>query len=178
MTVLVGLLLTAGCASSGAGDVPVGAGRDRTTTVISGRNYSRSTRAISEDQSVEGLMLATRDYGWSRLPAIFEELGIEVTYSNPAAYTMGNQGTRVRRIGGERPSRYLDCGYGSTAQPYADDYEVTMALMVNLVAAEDGTLVTVRVEGSAKPRTVSGHAVNCSSKGTLERRILSLISPS
>lgn len=110
--VMLGLMLVAGCAGSGAGGVPVGAGRDRTTTVISGRNYSRSAQAISDDQSVTGLMLATPDHGWSRLPAIFEELGIEVTYSNPSTYTMGNRGTRVRRIGGERPSRYLDCGTG------------------------------------------------------------------
>ena len=178
LMVMTGLMLVTGCAGSGGGAVPVGAGRDRTTTVISGRNYSRSARAISEDQSVTGLMLATPDHGWSRLPAIFEELGVEVTYSNPATYTMGNRGARIRRIGGERLSRYVDCGYGTTAQPYADQYEVTMGLMVTLTEVEDGTQVTVRVEGSAKPRSVSGHAVNCSSKGTLELRILSLITPS
>lgn len=50
--------------------------------------------------------------------------------------------------------------------------------MVTLTEVEDGTQVTVRVEGTAKPRSVSGHAVNCSSKGTLELRILSLITPS
>lgn len=128
--VMLGLTLVTGCAGSGAGAVPVGAGRDRTTTVISGRNYSRSARAISDDQSVTGLMLATPEYGWSRLPAIFEELGIEVTYSNPATFTMGTRSSRVRRIGGERLSRYLECGYGSTAQPYADQYEVTLGLRI------------------------------------------------
>ncbi len=50
--------------------------------------------------------------------------------------------------------------------------------MVTLTEVEDGTRVTVRIDATAKPRTVSGHAVNCSSKGTLELRILTLITPS
>ncbi|MEQ9398591.1 MAG: hypothetical protein RJQ04_05435 [Longimicrobiales bacterium] len=163
------------CASSGS-DTPVGASRDRSITASS-RGADMSVRAISDEQVVDGLLLDTRENAWARLPGIFEEIGVEVTYRDPATFQMGNRGFRVRRIDGQRPAEWLDCGMGPTARPYANEYEVTMGLMVGLQAVERGTQVAVRIDASAKPRDVSAGAIRCQSKQTLERRILSLIDP-
>ena len=36
------------------------------------------------------------------MPSAYERLGVEVGYSDPATFTMGNAGTEVRRIDGKR----------------------------------------------------------------------------
>lgn len=174
LTCLV-LAAAAGCASGG-GDTPVGAARDRVTTAQGRTGHNDDIRSVSDEQVVDGLILSAPADVWPRLPIAFEELGIEVTYSDPARFAMGNRGFRVRRIDGKRPAEFLDCGYGNTAQPYANLYEVTMGIVVQLVEGEDGgTRAQVRVDGAAKPRGVSGHAVSCTTKRTLERRLLTLI---
>ncbi len=172
--VLLGVAAVAACASGP--DVPVGAARDRTTRVDS-RGGASEVRAIAEERRVDGLILAPPDSVWVRLPGVFETLGVEVTYSDPRARIMGNRGFRVRRIEGKRPAEWVDCGSGPTARPYANEYEVTMGLTVQLVPVEEGTQARVRVEASAKPREFSGQAVACTSDGSLERRILTLAQP-
>lgn len=170
------VLLATACASSGGGEVDVGASRDVRVGAVTRGGATSAYRAITTEQRVDGLLLDTPQNAWSRLPGIYEALGIEVTHSDPATFTMGTRAARVRRVGGERLSRYLDCGMGPTARPYANEYDVTLGVMVQLTPVEEGTRVTVRVEANAKPRDVSGHAVACSSKGTLEQRILNMIS--
>lgn len=174
VTLAAAVAVGASACASGGSDTPVGAARDR-TVVASSRGSDLAFRAISDEQVVDGLLLDTRDNAWSRLPGVFEQIGVEVTYSDPAAYAMGNRGFRVRRIDGKRPAEWLDCGMGPTARPYANDYEVTMGLMVQLEAVPEGTRVHVRVDASAKPRDVSGASIPCASQQTLERRILTLI---
>lgn len=174
---LVVALLAGGCASPGpASERPVGASRDEVVTA-STRVGGTSVRVISDEQRIDGLVLDTRDNLWARLPAVFEELGIEVTYVDPRVHAMGNRGFRVRRIDGKRPAAWLDCGMGPTARPYANEYEVTMGITVALVDVAEGTRAEVRVDAAAKPRDVSGASLPCRSTGDLERRLLTLLSP-
>lgn len=170
----VALLALGGCATGSGTDTPVGAAADRTTRIAS-RGGATDVRAIADEQVQRGLLLDTRENVWARLPAVFEEIGVEVTYSDPVGYAMGNRGFRVRRIDGERPDEWVDCGMGPTARPYANEYEVTMGLTVQLRAVEEGTRADVRMDASAKPRDVSGASLPCRSKNTLERRILTLL---
>jgi hypothetical protein len=113
---------------------------------------------------------------WGILPKVYEQLGIGLTTHDPKQRRTGNAGFRPTRIDGTRLSRFFDCGRGVTATPNADRYQVTVALSTTVLGAGDGrTRVDVEVNASAKPRDVSGNAVHCSSKGTLEERIVAAI---
>jgi hypothetical protein len=113
---------------------------------------------------------------WLALPTVFEELGVEITLRDPRTRTLGNNGFRMRRIGGARNSTFLDCGYGTTAVPHADAYEVTASLVTSLHPGEQGgTVMETLFAASARPREVSGGNIVCSSKGTLEERMLEVL---
>jgi len=88
---------------------------------------------------------------------------------------MGNAGYLARRVEGKRLSIYLECGSDFTG-PYANQHDVTLSLMVQLTSApENETVVTTVVNASAKPRAVSGTRLRCTSKRSLERRVVELI---
>jgi len=111
------------------------------------------------------------DEAWNRLPALLEELGLGITFLNAESFLIGHRGGVVRRIDGKRLSVYIDCGSGTTAQPNANLYAVTLAYEVQLIPleVEGRARAEMRVEASAKPRDVSTAAVSCHSKGILER---------
>jgi hypothetical protein len=114
----------------------------------------------------------TMDEAWSRASALFEELGVEVNYLIPSNHAIGNNQFRVRRVGGARNSRYLECGSGATAVPNADGYEVTGSLITTFKQDEDGTTVMqTSFTASARARELSGGSVACTSKGTLEQHM-------
>ncbi len=112
---------------------------------------------------------------WATLPAVFEHLEIPADVVNPQGLEIGTQGYRPRRVAGERLSMFLNCGVGSTGQR-ADNYEVYMSVATRLTAqTSDSTLVHTTINATAKPRTVSGSTVPCSSRGVLEMRVTQLI---
>ncbi len=89
---------------------------------------------------------------------------------------MGNPRFRARRVGGERLSTYIECGRDH-AGPYADQHEVWLTLMVQLLRhPEGGTNVATLVRATARPRNVTGTALPCRTRGTLEAKLLGLIS--
>jgi hypothetical protein len=112
---------------------------------------------------------------WAVLPSVFQQLEIEVTRVDAADAVMGNTGYRARRIEGERVSRFLDCGRG-LLRPYADEYDVTLSVTVQLLAgAEQTTRVRTIVDAYARDRSVSSGALHCLSWGSLERRVAELV---
>ena len=131
---------------------------------------------ITSEASVRDTVLsAGRAPIWAALPSVFETLGIETSTVDPGSLVIGNRGTRSTRVEGRRMSGYLDCGSGFGGA-YADRYQITLYLMVQLASrADGGTLVRTILDASARPRDVSGNAVHCRSKGTLERRVVELI---
>ena len=119
---------------------------------------------------------ASPEQVWAVASSLFEELGIEINYSIPSAKAIGSTNFRVRRIMGARNSRYLDCGYGRTAIPYADGYEVTGSLVSTFSSGEDATTIMETLfTASARAREVSGGSVACTSKGTLERAMAEIL---
>jgi hypothetical protein len=172
--VLACTLLTA-CASGGSGA--------STTSSVGGgvevRNMvgGRGTLDLSTEASVrDSILPASRASVWSALPSVFETLEMDTPTVDAASLMIGNARFRPRRrIGGERPSRYFDCGSGPGGD-YADRYQVTLYLMVQLRSAPGGgTMVRTTLDASARPRDVAGGSVHCGSKGSLERRIVELI---
>ena len=174
--VLMGLValtsFATACASGPRTDV---ASREVTTRAHGGSGVTTLTME-SETRAQAGTVVRPRSEVWSQMPALFERLGIDISFSDARSFAMGNRGTRVRRVDGERMAKWLDCGFGTTAQPYANQYDVTMGIEVRLVDMDgSATEVHTIVEASAKPMSHSGHAVQCSSKGTLEIRVADLL---
>jgi hypothetical protein len=111
---------------------------------------------------------------WGVLPGVFERLEIEVSRVDAANGIMGTEGYRARRVAGERMSLWLDCGRGPV-QAVADEYQVTLLLMVQILAAAEGTVVRTTVDAYARGRDSSGSSVHCISSGRLERRIPEMV---
>ncbi len=122
------------------------------------------------------LVDAPLDSVWLALPRAYELLGIPDAGVDAERTVFGNPGYRPRRIEGERLSKYVDCGTGTTAVPNADQYVVTLSVLTRLTPGEGGgTMVVTTVEGTGKPRAVSGNPVYCQSIGTLEARVAQLV---
>lgn len=177
--VRAGLLCLAGtgCASGGAG--PTGA--PATAGVLpENRGFAGGTQVqggFTDQPSavLDSVVAAPRGRVWSVLPAVFDTLEIETPTVERAAYTIGNPGARVARIAGSRQlSRYLECGTGIRG-PNADNYEVTLQLLVRLGRAPEGTAVRTTLDAYARARDSGGEPLHCASVGTLERLVLSLI---
>lgn len=124
----------------------------------------------------ERMIDAPVDLVWAALPEVYSELEIPIGVSDPVAREYGNSSYRTRRVGGERLSRFLECGHGMTAQPYADQYDVSIMVVTKVRPADDSaTTVLTTVDAYAKARATSGNAIHCGSKGTLELRIAQMI---
>ena len=121
------------------------------------------------------LLPVAPDSVWSALPEAFARLGIaEVSYDS-TRMAIGNPDFSARRIGGERLSRYFDCGMGLTAVPNADSYRLSISALAQVSGSNTETQLTVTVDAFGRPRAVSGNPVHCQSKGLLEERIIEIV---
>jgi hypothetical protein len=169
------VLLLAGCASAGTSDVaPENSGL--ATSSFGGTGGLTADLELRNEASVsEGRVAPRVREVWAMMPEVFERLGIEIDMADPQTASLGNSGFRTRRIEGRQLSRYLDCGAG-LAGPYADTYEVTASLLVQLFAApEGGTVIRSVLDAYARARDVRSSAIHCQSRGELERRIWALV---
>ncbi len=165
-------IAVAGCASSQGGRLQ-GAGPDRETRM---RLEGSEVRVVHDPNVRAYVVSASVDEVWLALGLVYQHLEVPVAMSDPVTHRLGNLRFRPRRIGGERLSTYLDCGRGITAVPNADEYTVTMSLVTALKSEEERqTLLVTEIDAAAQPRAVSGPAVHCTSKATLERRIAELV---
>jgi len=172
-----GLALILSCAfSTACGSGTLSGGRQTETLTVSdiagGLDFFEVTNQPAMRETV---IPATPLEVWSTLFSVFETLEVETRLVDIGALLIGNPGYRARRIEGRRLSTYLECGSGP-GRPNADQYEVTLQLMVQLEGGPNGgTIVTTLLDAYAKSRSVSGNAIHCSSRGRLEPRIVELI---
>jgi hypothetical protein len=158
---------------------PQAAGNTPTlTTVFVAPSANRTPRGVDlrhESTVGERTVAASVSQVWGVLPGIFEQLEIETTTVDPSQGLMGNAGYRARRVEGRRLSDYLDCGR-AFGREYADQYAVTLTVLVQLVTAPDGrTVVRTIMDGYARDPSTSGSSVHCITWGSLERRIGDLV---
>lgn len=167
--------VTAACASSGSG--PEGTTRSGPGTVaIAGSGGPNMVVETYTPVAQSEHAVAAREVEiWPHLQSIFDQLEIEVTEVNASQRIMGNPRFRPRRIEGERLSTYVECGRDH-AGAYADQHEVWLTFMVQLLRGPDGgTNVATLLTGTAQPRSVSASALPCESKQVLEPRLVALI---
>ena len=153
--------------ASGAAPAPSRAfGADSEVTRLSNEAYA-DVAVIAEPLSAV----------WPRVRVAYDLLEIPIEHLDPARYQLGNANFRPNRIGGERLSRYLVCGQGSTARKTADTDAVTMSVITMLTRGEepDQTLVATLVQATGKARATSSRPVNCASTGRLETVIAEMI---
>lgn len=175
-TVLALAASAAACGSrTGAPSPTAGPGVQSVTLtragVASGEMEIRSETSVSETNVAQAEPAAI----WPLMSRVFAALEIETTTVDPTSMIIGNRGYRARPIEDQPLSRYIECGR-DFAGPYADQYQVTLTVMVQLRPnPEGGTIVSTVVDGNARARSVSGGPIHCTSKRVLERRIMEMI---
>ena len=151
-------------------------GRDVVTRVEGDLGWNTPTTMVPEGSTSSHVAAAGIDEVWAVLQVVYDEVGIPLEVVNRPGRYMGNPDFAPRRIGGQRLSRFLDCGYGVTATPRADDYRVNMGVITRISTAEGGgTSVVTELVANAEARDVSAAPVQCSSKGRLETTIIEMI---
>lgn len=106
----------------------------------------------------------------------YESIGIPFSHHDADALGLGGFIRVLGDLMDERPSTWVDCGRGATAESYADSYVVSMAVATRVMAVDEerSTLETV-VRARAQARDVSSDLLQCRSFGTFERRIAALV---
>lgn len=173
-SVALGLMLATAACASPPGPAP---GDSRVTTIgVEARSFRDPLLYDLRHQADVGWRTvdARPAAVWGVLQDVFDQLEIEVSYVDASAGVMGTEGYRVRRIEGVRLSRWIDCGIGPL-QPKADSHQVTVAVLVQLLPAEEGTTVQTTVDASARDPSQSSGSLHCVSHGRLEQRIPELV---
>lgn len=129
---------------------------------------------VQADETTYATSPLPADLLWEHLPKVFLGLGFDVqdlvTY-DPNRQRMAVANQRVRRLGGQRMSRLLDCGRSLTGE-MADKGQVYVYLTTWLEPVEDGTRIHTRFEATAREGGTSRSPTKCWSTGRLERLIV------
>jgi hypothetical protein len=113
---------------------------------------------------------------WAVLPEVYEELEVPLGFYEPEEMALGNREFIPKTIGGDRMSRYLDCGGPASGRPFADAYQVEMFLVTRVdKAGEDKTRIRTEIYATARARDIGANRIQCPTKGLLERRITEMI---
>jgi hypothetical protein len=118
----------------------------------------------------------SREEVWHALVAVHEQIGIPFEGGDPKAGTMTFIARdKARRIAGRPGSALLDCG-STNAGERADGYRLTVKVDHTLEEASPGRItLSTSVDASARNPGLSSAAVNCRSRGTLEKQIADLV---
>lgn len=126
-----------------------------------------------DTMALEFPISGSRDSIYAALTAVFQELKIPVQTANPKAGLLNNLNADIsRRLGGERLSRYIDCGRGFSG-PNADYYRVTLAVSawVEPATGEPRQLMVAIAASGRDPSGTRSYYSQCTSRGDLEKRI-------
>ncbi len=170
---VVAAAMLAGCAGRAAdGDIRTPA--ERTISISTADNAVNTDIRMTRDEYLaRAALLAPREAVWAVVTDVFAEVGLPAPRLDDARWTATVENHVVRRrLGGQRLSRYLECGSGMTGA-YADERRLYLNVTVQLQEGEtaDETTVVTRVTATAEqPSGVSG-TMSCSSRGSLERTL-------
>lgn len=171
--VAVSLVGAIGCAS-GSGAAPMSSsGQAQQSLSVVGSSSSMSINPAT-GPNINNLDFAP-DRIWRVLPAAFDSIGVPVTQIDPVQRVMGNPGFKIRqRIGTVALSRYVDCGTTQIG-PNADSYDVYLTVLVQVRPSGTGSVITTNFESAARPITFAQDYSRCTSRGSLEAKLLAAI---
>ena len=113
---------------------------------------------------------------WAVLPSVYEELEIPLGFYEPEGMALGNREFNPKTIGGNRMSRYLNCGANTAGRPFADAYQVEMYLVTRVDAVGPSkTRIRTELYATARARDTGVNRIQCPTNGSLERRITEVI---
>lgn len=160
-----------GCASSG----PRPGAEARDLLRLAGSREADPPRDGSESFVVDTLTVsASRVFNAVR--AAYSTIGIPFTHFDEEQLRVGGFVQVLGELDSERPSTWVDCGQGATAEPYANQYAVSMAVATRVVAIDESTsTVETVIRARARARDVSADLLRCRSFGTFEARIADLV---
>ena len=162
------LVGSAACASAPPDEISI-----QETTMETASVEGFGQEVIRRDRLAETKTIAvSTDLVWGVLGGVYERIGIPVTAVDSKTLTVGNLGYEARRIDGSRMNTYVDCGT-NFGGPLANTYEVTLSVVTKLAKVDERhTEVSTTVDASAKPRTVAGYPVQCTTRQKLEELII------
>jgi hypothetical protein len=116
------------------------------------------------------------DLVWRALPAAYDSLKIPLTVLDPKMHHLGNEGMKIRqRLGTVMLSKYIDCGQAQIG-PSADSYDVYLNVTTTLTPSSGAeTQISTIVESAARPLNFGQDYARCTSKGTIENAISSIV---
>jgi hypothetical protein len=120
---------------------------------------------------------ASAEEAWPALKAVYEELNIRMREVSESSRTVRNLRFVVsRRLGGQRLSRYLDCGRNATG-PNADSHRLELEIASRVVAVGPGeSRIDTEITGTGtNMEGTSNNRVLCTSNHQLELRIASRV---
>jgi hypothetical protein len=162
------VLLAAGCASTRAVETTRSS---PATTIVQTAEGTYDLQMFPETRVASHWVSVSREDLWRLLPAVYSELGISPGTVNPEEWVFGNRDVRVRRIAGERPAKFLDCGKNPIGAPIANTSALHLGVTTSLEGTGNGTEVTTRLVARARPPSGGATEVLCTSTGELERHI-------
>jgi hypothetical protein len=145
-----------------------------TTRVEGARGTSEVRAVVDAVATAEAPVAAAPDKVFATLASVYDAFGVPVNTVLSDTRTVGARDARMpRRLGKVPLSQYLDCGTSAAGgAPLADSYAVIMTVLTRVAPTPDGTSnVVTQVAAQARPITVAGNAVQCSSTGRLEGAI-------
>lgn len=164
--------LLASCASAAPDSgVRVGSGEQDLSIVLAdgtahGLTLTRGTQVSRAE------IVGSREIVWQTAPAAFQEIGLPRPAIDRNRWLAAVQGHRASsRLGGERLSRYFDCGRGPVGL-HADHGRLTMDVQVALTDDDGMTIAEIRADAVAQ--SVDGArsgTMPCSSTGRLEEAL-------
>lgn len=167
---IVVLLAFTACASAAPNEEA--ADRER-VVVSSGTGAQMMDVTIQRDDNMQSMVVdASRAAVWRVLPAVYEAVGLPEPAGDESIWTVAVQNhTAMRRLGGVGMSRIVECGRGMTGE-HADTHRIRLSVRTWLTPVGESTRVSTRVEAVAASVEGRGGTLSCSSRGDLERRIL------
>jgi hypothetical protein len=108
------------------------------------------------------------------LSAAYADLGIKVKVWDPPHGEVGNRNfTKMYRMGGAPLSDYLGCGVTTTGEG-ANNYRLTPSLVSKVTSDAGGSTVLTTLTGYAEDLASSKGTISCSTRGTLEGKLMQL----
>lgn len=170
-------LLLAGCASGSSDGQMLGSG-------VQAAASDNPTGTGGEFHLPPDLVTATlevpvsADVAWSTLKAVYQELKIPTPEVSESSKTLRNLRFVVsRRLGGQRLSRYLDCGRSATG-PNANTHRLELEIASRVVSLGEGkSRIDTEIAGTGMNiEGTSNTRVLCTSTHQLELRIAGRVS--
>ena len=166
-------VVLAGCASGGSSTTPAPAVEQTTRiTTDAGTAELRTTRS---DPTAAFAIAAPPERVFRALSTVYQDLGLTVNVLDTQGRRLGVESGRIRRqLGGQRLSRYLECGERLGGR-VAETDDITFTLMTHVTPDGQNSTLRTLVEASARPIGVSGNSITCATTGNLEERIVAMV---